>query len=257
MRVLASQPALWTAARVNGAALARDGLQGLLAQPRLARLNQLDLSYLDLRPESKAKIRRTLWSLINFLVKANLVRVVKRLRRLRLRYTRLQEDQVKPRFSGWDLEADSSDQVRAVLGAGRLTRLDLDSVPLPRLPPRLLLAAVLPGGGLGLANTGLVTQQVEAVLEGLPAAQLDWLDLAGLQLAEVSESGLATAVLTVQELDLSQTGLGAAQLTAVLQAALWSSRLDRLHLTGARLAEAVPAQLLQVRCAGLGWSGSF
>ena len=69
MRALASQPALWTAARVNMAVLARDGLQGLLAQPRLARLNQLDLSYLDLRPESKAKIRCILWSLINPLVR--------------------------------------------------------------------------------------------------------------------------------------------------------------------------------------------
>ena len=119
---------------------------------------------------------------------------------------------------------------------------------------------------VGLSNSGLRGDQVEAILANLQTSNLHSLTLAGLNLTEVDylislalislslcqvESSLFQATaLHLSFLSLANSTLLVEQLCALMQAVLWSSTLDTLDLTGCDF-DGVEGQLLADAAAAL------
>jgi len=118
-----------------------------------------------------------------------------------------------------------------------LLSLDLDSIPLDKEGVSTLTSAVCQRQVVGLSNTGMQVDQVEAILANLPSSNIRSLTLAGLQLTEVDSTLLQTAALHLNYLSLANSTLLSEQVAALMQAVLWSSSLDSLDLTGSNLDE--------------------
>jgi len=103
---------------------------------------------------------------------------------------------------------------------------------------------------VGLSNTGLRGEQVEAILANLQTSNLHSLTLAGLNLTEVESSLFQATALHLSFLSLANSTLLSEQLCSLMQAVLWSSTLDALDLTGCNF-DGVDPQLLADAAAAL------
>ena len=209
-RDMMEDPALWRNVRISRRKLKESGLGKMLANNRLRRVTEVDLSYLDLTTES-VKILRT---------------VVGRFENIRMKYSLVTEEQKEA-------------VLRAAVNSEVLQRLDVDSVNLCLVHGDLVSSSLAGRRAVGLNNTGLSHDQLVTLLTRLPSlSRVEDLTLSGNSLSSLPPGLLSAAVSQVRRLDLGHCGLSPDQLSSVLCECLWSTSVEELSLAGADLGEA-------------------
>ena len=135
----------------------REGLSSLLDNPRLSRVTNIDLSYLDLTHESERSLRT----------------IFRRFRRILLRYCQVSKNQL-------DCIIQILEQVTSV------NELSLDSVTLSDVGDDNLTKAVTNVNDLDLNNTSMTMSQLNHLLIHIPTSNIQELTLSGQDLSEIS-----------------------------------------------------------------------
>ena len=154
---LVQDPILWSHVKLRRDVIEREGLSSLLDNPRLSRVTNIDLSYLDLTNESERSLRT----------------IFRRFRRILLRYCQVSKNQLHCIIQ--ILERVTS-----------VNELSLDSVTLSDVGDANLTKAVTNVDDLDLNNTSMTMSQLNHLLIHIPTSNIQELTLSGQDLSEIS-----------------------------------------------------------------------
>ena len=214
--IITQDPHLWSHVKLKRDMVEKEGLQTMLDLPRLVKVQNIDLSFLDLTHEEEKNIRR----------------VVQRFRRIILRYCQLTHGQLTQIMKMLQLKSDHT-----------LDKLDLDSVSLSRVSDDDLRKALVNIRDVDLNNTELSLSQVNNLLDHITYSNIQHLTLSGQDLSHLSANMLSLPVCQVISLDVSNASLTEEQISTLLCSSIWSETIEELDLTGADLGD-VSSQLM-------------
>ena len=107
-----------------------------------------------------------------------------------------------------------------------LEALSLDSLSLTFVPDHNLTQAVTRVQDLSLSNTRLTDSQLSNILVQLPISRVQIVSLSGQDLSNFEPGLLCSPCDKVTRLDLANTSLTQIQLSALLQAIIWSDFIE-------------------------------
>jgi len=213
---LIQDPNLWSHVQIRRDVIEKEGLDKLLTNPRLCRVNEIDLSYLDLTQESTE----------------NLMLMIKRFRRILLRYCQMSLSQL-------------STIVETMRSLDYLEMLSLDSICLSDINAEALCQSMIIVNELDLNNTGMTLTQLKSLMINIPShrSHIKELTLSGLDLSELSSHHLILPLNQVVRFDVSNSRLTEEQLSSLLCSCIWSETIEDLDVSGSDLTN-VSSQLI-------------
>jgi len=270
---LCCEPSLWANAQPTKEVLEREGLSVFLLLPRFSLLKELDLSYLDLTREAtetiaslpsrfnSLRLRYTILSSTqrSALVKSCGSKKARGLSSLDLDSVPLGKESVSGvisavcqrkvvGLSNSGLRGGHLEAILSNLETSSLNSLTLAGLNMTEVDPTLFQAAALHIGFLSLANSTLLVEQLQALMQAvLWSSSLDSLDLTGCNFDGVEAQLLGDAAAALSSLSLTAAKLDVKHISSLLHALpLPSSALDHLSLATLDLSS-TPSNLL-ARC---------